>query len=171
MTPSLGFRQAVYAPETGRFPIALITISHPDLTDDIRISTDPTERLEGEGYTTDVQVVYGTVSRGKKFIFFPVKLKLPDDTPEGPGEIQIEIDNVHQQYTETIRTIHSPPMFNVELVLDNSPDLVEGQWPEFELRNVTYNASVITGTLKMESYVTEPFPAGNITPSQFPGSF
>ena len=171
MTVSVGFRQAVYSPETGRFYIHLITISHPDLAEDILISTDPTGRLEGEGYTTDAQVVYGTVSRGKKYVFFPVKLKLPDDTPEGLGEMQIEIDNIHRQYIETIRTLSSPPMFNVEIVLDNDLDEIEGQWPEFELRNVTYDAFVITGTLKMESYVTEPFPAADITPSHFPGSF
>ena len=171
MTVSVNFRRAAYDPETGRFPIALITIDHDDLTTPIRISTDPTQRLTGEGYTTDADVVYGTISRGKTFIFCPVRLKLPDDTPEGPGEMQIEIDNVHQQYTETIREIHSPPTFNVELVLDDDPDTVEAQWPEYELRHVQYNESTITGTLKMESFTAEPFPAGSFTPAQFPGLF
>lgn len=171
MTVSVGFRQAVYAPETGRFPIALITIDHDDLTTPIRISTDPTQRLTGEGYTSDTEVVYGTVSRGETFVFFPVRLKLPDDTDEGPGEMQIEIDNVHQQYTDTIREIQSPATFNVELVLDNTPDTVEAQWPEFELRHVQYNESTITGTLRMETFEKEPYPAGSFTPAQFPGLF
>lgn len=169
MTVSVNFRRAAYDPETGRFPIALITISHADLADDILISTDPTQRITE--LTTDTEVVYGTISRGKTFIFCPVRLKLPDDTPEGPGEMQIEIDNVHQQYTETIREIHSPPTFNVELVLDDDPDTVEAQWPEYELRHVQYNESTITGTLKMESFTAEPFPAGSFTPAYFAGLF
>jgi hypothetical protein len=169
MPVTLSFRQAVYDPESGHFPIALIRISHADLTDDILISTDPTQRIAE--LTTDTEVVYGTVSRGNTYLFFPVRLKLPDDTPDGPGEMQIEIDNVHQQYTETIREIHSPPLFNVELVMDDDPDTVEAQWPEFELRHVQYNESTITGTLKMESFTSEPFPAGSFTPAQFPGLF
>lgn len=169
MPVTLSFRQAVYDPESGRFPIALITISHADLVDDILISTDPTQRIAA--LTTDTEVVYGTISRGNTFIFYPVRLKLPDDTPDGPGEMQIEIDNVHQQYTETIREIHSPPLFNVEMVMDDDPDTVEAQWPEYELRHVQYNESTIIGTLKMESFTNEPFPAHSMTPATVPGLF
>ena len=62
-TVSLNFRQAAYVQETGRVIIGLITLSHEDLAESILISTDPTQRLKE--YTTDTEVVYGTVSRGK----------------------------------------------------------------------------------------------------------
>ena len=171
MTISVGFRQAAYDPETGRFPIALITIDHDDLTTPIRISTDPTQRLTGEGYTTDTEVVYGTVSRGETFVFFPVRLKLPDDTDEGPGEMQIEIDNIHRELVATIRSIFTPAEMTVELVLDNALDTVEAQWPAFQLTNLKYDANVITGTLSLELEDREPFPAGSFTPSYFAGLF
>jgi len=169
MSVSLNFRQAAYASETGRFPIGLITISHPDLAEDILVSTDPTGRLEE--HTTTAQVVYGTVSRGNTYLFFPMRIKLPDDTDEGPGEMQIEIDNVHRTYIETIRSIFTPASFTVEWVMDNDPDTVEASWPEFELWHVQYNESTITGTLKMETFEKEPYPSGSFTPAQFPGLF
>jgi len=100
-TTSLNFRQAANAPETGRVPIALITLSHDDLGDDIRISTDPTAELTE--LTTDTEKVYGTTSDSLDYVFLPVRIKLPDDTDEGPGEMQLEIDNVHRAYTETIQ--------------------------------------------------------------------
>lgn len=168
---SLNFRQAAYAQETGRVIIALITIDHPDLSTPIRISTDPTARLIGEGYTNDLDVVYGTVSRGNTFIFLPVKLGLPNDTDEGPGEMTLEIDNIHRQYTETIRSIMTPPTVQVELVLDNALDTVEAQWPEFLLTDIKYNATTITGTLKLETLEREPFPAGSFSPAYFGGLF
>ncbi len=168
-TVSLNFRQAAYAQETGRVPIALITFTHDDLTDPIRISCDPTERIHG--LTTDEEVVYGTVSNGNDYIFLPVRLKLPDDTDEGPGEMQIEIDNIHRDLTATIRGIHTPVTCNVSIVMDNALDTVELSWPEFRMVGIQYTAATISATLQMELLEREPYPAGSFTPSHFPGLF
>ena len=169
MDVSLNFRQAYYGSETARFPIMLVTIDHDDLDEPIYLSSDPTARLAE--YTTDEQVVYGTVSRGQTYLFFPMRLKLPSDLDDGPGELTFELDNVHRTYVETIRTIMSPPRFKVEIVLDNALDTVEAQWPELLLANVKYNPTVITGTLRLEDLMAEPYPAGTMTPGQFPGLF
>jgi len=166
---SLNFRQAAYAQETGRFPIALITFEHDDLASPVRISADPTER--STTYTTDSQVVYSTTSRGNEYIYLPVSLILPDDTEDGPGEIKLEIDNVSRELISTIRSIYTPPTGTLELVMDNDLDTVELQWPDFLLGNVTYDASVVTGILSFETLIREPFPAGSFTPSAFPGLF
>jgi len=167
MAPSLNFRQAAYAQESGRAIIPLITVTHPDLTDPIRISTNPTQRLS----TTLDDIVYGTVSRGENYIYLPVRIKLPDDTDAGPGNMRIEIDNIHRQFTETIRSILSPMLFNVDLVLDDDLDTVERQWPEFLLTNVLYDPLLITGTLSLETLQREPFCSGTFSPSWFPGLF
>jgi hypothetical protein len=168
-TVSLGFRDAAFAQETGRVPIALITLSHPDLADDIRISTDPTQELTE--FTTDTEKVYGTISNGKTYFFLPVRIKLPDETDEGPGEMQLEIDNIHRAYMETIRSVFTPVTCQIDLVMDNALDTVDASWPEFKLTNITYNATTITGTLRLETLESEPFPSGSMTPSYFPGLF
>jgi hypothetical protein len=168
-TTSLNFREAAFSQETGRVPIALITLSHDDLADDIRISTDPTQELTE--LTTDTEKVYGTVSNGDNYVFLPVRIKLPDDTDEGPGEMQLEIDNIHRAYTETIRSVYTPVTCRVDIVLDNALDTIDASWPEFQLVNITYNATTITGTLRLETLESEPFPAGAFVPSYFPGLF
>ncbi len=169
MDVSLNFRQAAYAAETGNFPIVLFTITHSSLTDSILISSDPTQRLTE--YTTGTEVVYGTVSRGDNYIFYPMRLKLPDDTDEGMGELTLEIDNVHRTLTQTIRSIFTPPVINTEIVLSNTLDVVEAQWPEFMLTSISYNASVISGKLRAEMLEKEPFPALTFCPAYFPGMF
>jgi len=171
MSVSLDFRTAAYSQETGRYLIALITISHAALASDILLSTDPTQRLIGAGYTSDTEVVYGTVSRGENYIFYPLRLSLPDDTDEGPGSMTIEIDNIHRELVATIRSIFTPAEMTVELVLDNALDTIEAQWPAFQLTNLKYDANVITGTLSLELEDREPFPAGSFTPSYFAGLF
>lgn len=167
MSPSLNFRQAAYAAETGRTIIALITIDHDDLTEPIRISTDPTERI----HEYENEIVYGTVSRGETYIFLPMRLQIPSDTDEGPGNMVMEFDNIHRTYTEIIRSIFTPPTVNVELVLDDDPDTVEVSWPEYLWTNISYDALVIRGTLALETLEREPFPAGSFSPSHFPGLF
>jgi hypothetical protein len=169
MNVSLNFRQAAYGAETGRVLIALMTLTHESLSTPILLSSDPTQRLTE--YTTDTEVVYGTVSRGDNYIFLPMRIKLPGDTDEGPGEMTLEIDNVHRQYTQTIRSLFTPVTMKTEIVLDNTPDVIEVQWPEFLLTNIKYDASVISATLKPELLEREPFPAGTFCPSYFPGLF
>ena len=164
-TVSLNLKEAAFAPETGRAPIVLITLSHDDLEDDIRISTDPTAELEE--LTTDTQKVYGTTSNGKDYIFLPVRIKLPDDTDEGPGEMQLEVDNVHRAYTETIRNVFTPVTCQADIVMDNALDTIDASWPEFKLVNITYNGTTIIGTLKLETLEAEPWPAGSFVPSYF----
>lgn len=169
MSVSLNFRQEAFKSETGIFPICLVTISHASLTQDIRLSTDATERLLA--YTTEAQVVYGTTSRGNDYFFYPMRLGLPNDTDEGPGEIKIEIDNINSDYISIIRSIFSPPSFKIEMVMSNDLDTVELEWPGFELTNIQYDSAIITGTLKLDIFVNEPFPAHTYTPSYFPGVF
>jgi len=164
---SLAFRQAAYAQETGRTIIALITLTHESLSEPIRISTDPTERLS----TPILDVVYGTVSRGNQYVFLPLKIQIPSDTDEGPGNMTIELDNVHRAYTEAIRSIFTPISVLVELVLDNAVDTVELQWPEFLVTNITYDATLIKATLALETLEREPFPSGIFGPAHFPGLF
>ena len=168
-TTSLNFREAANAQETGRVPIALITLSHADLASDILISTDPTQ--EFSGLTTDTEKVYGTVSDGDNYVFLPVRVKLPDDTDEGPGEMQLEFDNVHRAYTEAIRNVFTPVTCQIDLVMDNALDTIDASWPEFKLTNINYDATTITGTLKLETLESEPYPAGSFTPSYFEGLF
>ncbi len=167
MTISINFRESAYASETGRVPIMLITFSHADMLEPIRISTDPTQRI----VETDTVIAYGTVSRGNTFVFLPLRLKLPDDTDSGPGEMQIELDNVDRAMTEAIRSIFSPINVKVEIVMDNAPNVVDLEWPEYVLTSIQYNATTITGTMLLENLVREPFPGLMFSPSTAPGVF
>ena len=166
---SLNFREAAFSQETGRVPIALITLSHPSLEDDIRISTDPTQRIEE--FTTDLDVVYGTISNGLTYLFLPVRIKLPDETEDGPGDMTLEIDNIHRAYIEAIRTVFTPISCQVDIVMDNALDTIDASWPEFNLTQIKYNDTIITGTLTIETLVTEPLSAYKFVPSYFPGIF
>lgn len=166
-TISLNFRQAAYASETGRVPIALLTITHPDMAETLYISADPTQRI----VVTDDAIIYGTVSRGNNYVFLPMSIKLPDDDDSGGGQMSLELENIGRELTEAIRTVSTPAKITVEFVMDNALDTVDVTFPEFMLSNITYNASTITMTLIVDDLTREPFPGLMATPGTAPGVF
>mgnify|MGYP006317776725 CR=1 FL=1 len=167
MSISLNFRESTYLSETARVPIMLITFDHADMPEPVYISTDATQRI----VVLDELVIYGTVSRGTNFIYYPCRFKLPDDTDSGPGEMSLEIDNVNRELIETVRNIHTPLSVKVEVVMDNALDTVDLEWPEYTLTGISYNANIITGTMTLENLIREPFPGLSFTPSTAPGIF
>jgi hypothetical protein len=168
MDVSLNFRLNAYGQEeVDGIPICLITIDHDDLDSPIRLSTDPTERLS----ETASDIVYGTISNGNEYYFFPCTLKLPDDTDDGPGMMQLEFSNVTRDYVAIIRSIEGMPTVRVDMVMSDVLNTVEISWPEFLIANIAYDAATIILTMAMETLEREPIPAGSYTPNAFPGLF
>lgn len=158
---------AFYAEETGDFPILLITISATGLATPVRVSSDPTQRIS----ETTEQILYGTVSRGENFYFVPFSINLPNDNDSSPPQASISIDNVSRELISFIRSLTTQPSVLIEAVMSNTPDTVEIEFPDFDLNTISYDQMLITGDLKIDMLVTEPFPSGTFTPSQFPGLF
>lgn len=166
-TLSSSMLRAIYAEETGDYPILLITITHPSLAAPLRISSDPTQRT----VVTDEEVVYGTVSRAETFVFVPFSISLPNDSAEETPQTSITIDNVGREMVPTIRSLTSAPEITLEMVMASTPDVVEAVFPGFALSSVTYDAMSISGTLSVTEFTTEPCPAGTFNPAEFPGMF
>lgn len=159
--------RAMFAAETGYYPILLLTISHPDLIQPLRVSSDATQRIS----VSDTDIVYGTVSRGLDFIFLPLTLALPLDSDEQAPRTTISMDNIERTMVPIIRSLTSPPTITIELVMSCSVSTVEATFPDFDLTGIKYDSLAISGTLALDMFVTEPFPLGSFTPSQFPGIF
>lgn len=158
---SLNFKQSSYATETGAYPIALISFGTT------RVSGDPTGRLS----SFDNDVVYGTVSRGNPFVFLPMEIVLPDETEAGPGNMTLQIDNIHRSLTETIRLATNPIPALIEIVMSNALDTVDITFPEYMITSIQYDASTITATLTLDDLTREAFPGAIATPATVPGLF
>lgn len=163
-TLSAAARQAIYAQETGQAFIWLLTIVHPNMTDPIRLSSDPTQTLP-------VANTYGTVSRGQEYVFLPFTLTLPNEDDTGVCRAQISIDNVDRRMVQAVRTADRALEITLEMVLSSTPDTVEIEYSDFRLEQVSYNALTISGDLTLEYYELEPFPKLRFTPNSFPGMF
>lgn len=164
-TLSLQFREAMHAQQTDVVPIVLLLIEHPDLDAPIRLSSDPTTRLQ------DSPPIYGTVSQGETWQFVPFQLIWPDEKEEAPPTQKLQIENIDRELIPLLRNTLEPALVQAFIVLSSDLDVVEIEGSPFELTNADYDATAITMTLNIDALAVEPFPAGSFTPAAFPGLF
>ena len=152
---STSFIRSAFQPETDEVWLILLTLSHPDLSDDIRVVHNP------ETIT----------SRGLDYIGFAFDLILPSDTEDRAPVAELRIDNVSREIAQSVRSISSAPTVTIEIIRAADPDTVELSLTGFTLQNVRWDALAVSGRLALDDISVEPYPAGSFTPASFPGLF
>jgi hypothetical protein len=148
-------RRAFYGAETDDAFLILMTFTHAELAEPIRVSSDAVD----------------TTSRGQLFVSYPFDLALPDDDEQRAPRARLVIDNVDRQIVAVLRGLTSSPVLTLEIVRAAEPDTVEAVFHDFRLRNVRYDSHIIQAELTIEDFTAEPYPAGSFSPSLFPGIF
>lgn len=155
MTLSTAAVRAAFAQETDKVFLVLLTIDHAAMPAPIRVTSDGVN----------------TVSRGNTFVPFPFELELPEADAEREPRARLRICNVDRQIVITVRSLSTPPTVLMEVVLADTPDTVEAEFPAFELRRADYDVLLVEGDLTQESFLDEPYPGDQFTPATFPGIF
>jgi hypothetical protein len=146
--------QSAFAQETGEVWLVLLTLAHESLTTPLR-------------FVNDMQ---GITSRGDVFQPFPFEVEFPGEDPDQPTDARLVIDNIDRSIVKTLRAISAPPEITLEVVLASQPDTVEAEFTGLILRNVSYDVSKVSGTLRFEDIMTEPVSL-QMTPQRFPALF
>ncbi|MBA4797014.1 MAG: DUF1833 family protein [Rhizobiales bacterium] len=162
---SSGFLAGLYAQESEEVVVCLLTVTHPDLEEPIRLSSDPTTRV------SDDPLIYATTSRSEEYLYLPFEFTLPDDKGDSPPRVQLSLDNVERSLVAVLRSFATPAGITVELVLASDPDNVEIELPALQLSDTTIDEGRISATLVADPLINEPHPAGQFTPGSFPGLF
>lgn len=147
------FKRAAYAEETAAAYIILITIEHETLPEPFYFCSD----------------IKNMSSRGQLYTAFPFDINLPSDSEDADPRTTIRIDNVDRRITAAIRSISSAPTLRIEVVEAGAPDTVEASFPDFQLTDVSYDSLTVSGSLTLEQFTGEPFPADIFSPALFPG--
>mgnify|MGYP003405271219 CR=1 FL=1 len=158
MTISPQATEEVFGQEGGGF-LACLTISHDDLEEPIRVidnTVNVTRTIGAEDFV---------------FIAFPFEITLPDDQADSVPKAQLTIDNVSREVAQLIRSITTPPTVTIEVVRISDVNEVEVTLPDFQLRNVEWDALTVTGDLIIDDIAQEQFPQRKFTPSEYPGLF
>lgn len=160
LTPAM--IQALTGQETTEVFVFLITIEHATLSEPLRFSSDPTERV------STTPLLYKTVSRGDDYFYVPMGIVLPEEV-EGSGTVsKLQVSNVGREQIELLRSISDRAQVTVELVLASDPDDVGLVLPVLDLTTASWDSLSLELTLSVESLDMEPWPSGNFDPASFP---
>lgn len=156
MAISQGLREALFAPQTGKHLLLLVTIASADLAEPIRLCRD--------GWREDAPIF---TSRGMDFVRAPFGLALPGGD-DGPPRCVIEIANVDHRIREAIEAAAEPPSVMIELVTEEDPDTVEVSLEGLTFESISGDAMSIEGRLAGVDYTQEPWPWWRCTPDRTP---
>jgi hypothetical protein len=165
--------RAMFSSETEQAVAMLLTIYSIDGTTVVARLADNFNKRISE---TDADIVYGIRSRSNDYVFLPMEISLPSESQDGNSNCSIKFNFVTTEAIQIIREqLTGPVKILLELVLTDgtSADVnsVEATFSGFYITSASYSAESISLNLGMINYNTEPFPAYNFTPKNFPGLF
>jgi hypothetical protein len=169
---SINKRRAYDADNTEEIDVFLLYITHPDLADPIRLSTDPTERLSID------PLAYGTRSTWmdsntvtEPFQFVIADALFPSDIADAPAEAQISLQIVDQSMVEAMRSFTDKATLNMAHVLASSPSLVEAEWRDLRLNSadIQFKNGEIVLAFSRDDIEEEPHAAETFSKVNFPG--
>lgn len=111
------------------------------------------------------------VSQGRTFDFFPVEFVLPNDDAETISEVQIVLKTVQKELIDLIRRYTGGVTISAELVLAATPDNIEYELEDLEIKGASYDKSQVVLSARPESLVDRRFPAHDRLPRTYPGMF
>lgn len=142
------------AQETGEVFLILLTITHDDLAEPIRVVCN-TENV---------------TSRASVFLATYFEVELPADDGESVSSARLSFDNVDRAIVQAIRSIATAPDVLMEIVLASQPDTVEAAF-DFVLQAPEWSAQMVSGQLVFEDEINVEMPAHKMSPNLFPGIF
>lgn len=168
---SLNARTSHDAQATSEIEVVLLHITHPDLLDAVKLSTDPTVRL-----STD-PLKYGTRSTwlaeeyadDTPYNFVLLNTQLPDDKEDTPAAASVTVEMLDNTYSELFRSTQKRATVHMAIVMASTPNLVEVQWRDLKLVSAEGDNAQITMQITRDPITSEPWPYGRMTRYRFPG--
>lgn len=160
---SLSMRTSAYAENTDDIPVVLLTLTHPQISSPLLLSSDPTLRLTTEPLS------YGTISKGLTYQWVIMSVHVPDDSRDSPPRAQLVLDNVEYSAVPIFNSMTTYATISMSLVMASRPDFIERHWSGLNVVDVTVDADKVSLSISREPFTREPFPSDRMTRSRFPG--
>lgn len=152
---SAAAKQRIFADGYGGAAIVLLTIDHPSLLGSVVRLARNNENV---------------TSRGETFLAFPFEITLPSDEDGRIGNAQLTIDNIDRTLLVQLGSITTPPDVTLEVVLSESPDVVDMS-VLFTWGSTQFGPALIVAELIFDDLLNQRFPQNDFTPSSFEGLF
>ncbi|WP_020179642.1 hypothetical protein [Methylopila sp. M107] len=164
---SLDFREVLQQQHSSDVIVTLLTFMRPGDDVPVRLSSDRTEPLDFSG----PNALWGTRSRGEIFYWLPLSIVMPGYGEDVVPQFRISVDMIDREILDVLRASNVPADAKVEIVRASDPDFVASQHKGYKLAGAPWNDAATQLVLRQRSWDLEPFPAGTMNPTTFPGLF
>ncbi len=147
--------RALMAEATDEVFIILLTFEH-----------EPTNEIYRCALNTE-----NIVSRANTYTATYFEVELPESSSSGYSGCKLVVDNVDLMLVSLLRSITEPLKVTIEVVLASQPNTVELELTDLILREATWDASVVTGTLLSDDPLNQKFPGHIYEPRVYAGIF
>jgi hypothetical protein len=149
----------------------MLAAMHAQETEEVIL---PLVKLTQEGWNDSIRLVpnYEPIThQGEVYSPLAFDITLPAEEAEGVPVVSWSADNVDLRMIEALRAVEGKVMARIVWVLASTPDVVELELNEVEMREVKYDAYTITGTMGVEPILDQQFSYMTMNPATAPGLF
>lgn len=150
-------------------PVLLMQFEHASLPAPVRVSSDPTERLQ------DDPPLYGTRSTWNSadpatepYLFLSAGFVLPGDQEDAPAAVQIVLNTLDAALITSLRSVNTRATAHLALVLASAPNLVQIEYRGLQVLSIEYGEQ-LTITASRQPIEEEAVPKDRFTKDRFPG--
>lgn len=149
------------------YEVILVWIRHPDLDEDIFVSSDPTE-----------VVSYGPLQYGarstwlgerKTFLTISIGVDLLDDSTDAPMQGSLVLDLLDSRIAEILTATHEMATIDIAVVMRSGPDIIERQFLGLEIVSAEGDGGSVSLSFERYGDSEEPCPRDRTTKERFPG--
>lgn len=168
-TLSFTARQQSLSAYPEEVPVLLMQFEHPSLATPIRVSSDPTERLQDDPPLYGTRSIWnGAEPTTEPYLFLSAGFVLPGDQENAPAAAQIVINTLDAALITAFRSINTQGTAHLALVLASAPNLVQIEYRGLRVLSVEYGEQ-LTITASRRPIEEEAVPKDRFTRDRFPG--
>ena len=149
------------------YEVILMWIRHPDLDEDLFISSDATEVVSYEPYRWGTRSTW--LGEQKTFLTIAIGVDLPDDSTDAPMQGSLVLDILDSRIAEILTSTHEMAVIDIAIVMRSSPDFIERQFQDLEIASADGDGGSVSISFERRGDGEDPCPRDRATKERFPG--
>lgn len=149
------------------YEVVLMRIRHPDLDEDLYLSSDATEVVSYEPYRFGTRSTW--LGEEKTFLTIAIGVDLPDDSTDAPMQGSLVLDLLDSRIAEILTSTHEMAQVDLCVVMRSSPDFIERQFLGLEMEMAESDGGSVSMSFARHGDSEDPCPKDRTTKERFPG--
>ncbi|KQS95399.1 hypothetical protein ASG50_25585 [Rhizobium sp. Leaf386] len=145
----------------------LVRISHPDLLEDIYLSSDDKDIFSYDPYIRGTRSDW--LGEEREFLFITMGIDLPDDKTDSLMQSSLVLEVLDSEIAAILTSTIEPATVDMALVMRSSPDFVERKFMGLEMEGADGDGGSISLSSSRQNVLSEPCPCDRMTKERFPG--